>query len=61
MPYIYHRGRMYELYEQLLPMKLYTKEEVQCKLSGKVAESVAHVLAGCSSLAQTKLQVPIQA
>ena len=53
---------MYELYEQLLPTKLYTKEktqtstdgEVLCRLCGKVAESVAHVLAGCSSLAQTK-------
>ena len=53
---------MYELYEQLLPTKLYTKEktqtstdgEVLCRLCGKVAESVANVLAGCSSLAQTK-------
>ena len=53
---------MYELYEQLLPTKLYTKEktqtstdgEVLCRLCGKVAESVAPVLAGCSSLAQTK-------
>ena len=53
---------MYELYERLLPTKLYTKEktqnstdgEVLCRLCGKVAESVAHVLAGCSSLAQTK-------
>ena len=51
---------MYELYEQLLPTKLYTKEktqtstdgEVLCRLCGKVAESVAHILAG--SLAQTK-------
>ena len=53
---------MYELYEQLLPTKLYTKEktqtstdgEVLCRLCGKVAESIAHVLAGYSSLAQTK-------
>ena len=55
---------MYELYEQLLPTKLYTKEktqtstdgEVLCRLCtcGKVAERVAHALAGCSSLAQTK-------
>ena len=52
---------MYELYEQLLPMKLYTKEktqtstdgEVLCRLCGKLPESVAHVLVGCSSLAQT--------
>ena len=53
---------MYGLYKQLLPTKLYTKEktqsstdgEVLCRLCGKVAESVAHVLAGCSSLTQTK-------
>ena len=53
---------MYELHEQLLPTKLYTKEktktstdgEVLCRLGGKVSESVAHVPAGCSSLAQTK-------
>ena len=52
----------YELYEQLLPTKLYTKEKMQTstdgevlsRLCGKVAESVANVLAGCSSLAQTK-------
>ncbi|XP_068704791.1 uncharacterized protein [Montipora foliosa] len=43
---------MYELYEQLLPTKLYTKEktqtstdgEVLCRLCGKAAESVAHLL-----------------
>ena len=53
---------MYELFEQLLPTKLYTKGktqtstdgEVLCRVCGKVAESVAHVLAGCSSLARTK-------
>ena len=47
---------MYELYEQLLPTRLYTKEKTQTstddevlrRLCGKVAESVAHVLAGCS-------------
>ena len=58
----YTIARMYELYEQLLLTKLYTKEktqtstdgEVLCRLCGKVAESVAHVLAGCSFLAQTK-------
>ena len=56
---------MYKLYEQLLPTKLYTKEktqtstdgEVQCRLCGKVAESVSHALARCLSLAQTKYQV----
>ena len=53
---------MYELYEQLLSRKLYTKEktqtsadgEVLCRLRGKVAETVAHVLSGCSLLTQTK-------
>ena len=53
---------MYELYEQLIPTKLHTKEKTQTstdgevlrRLCGKVAESVAHVLARCSSLAQTK-------
>ena len=53
---------MYELYEQLLTMKLYTKGktqtsndgEVLCRLCWKVAESVADVLVGCSSLAQTE-------
>ena len=58
---IYTIAGMYELYEQLLPMKLYTKEktqtstrgEVPWRLCGKVAEGVAHVLDGCSSLAQT--------
>ena len=53
---------MYGLYEQLLLMKLYTKEktqtsndgEVLCRLCGKVAESVAHVLARCCSLTQSK-------
>ena len=62
MPYIYIIVGMSELYEQLLPTKFYTKEktqtstdsEVLCRLCRKVAESVAHVLAGCSSLAQTK-------
>ena len=52
---------MYELYEQLLPRKLYIEEKTQtstdgdvlCRLCGKVAESVAHVLVGCSSLVQT--------
>ena len=55
MPFIYHRG-MCELYEQLLPTKLFTKEKTQTstdgevlrRLCGKVAESVARVLAGCS-------------
>ena len=63
MSYIYRSiAGTYELYRQLLPAKLYTKEKTQtstdgqvlCRLCGKVAQSVALVLAACSSLAQTK-------
>ncbi|PFX34783.1 Zinc finger CCHC domain-containing protein 3 [Stylophora pistillata] len=50
-----------ELYEQLLPTKLYNSRksettddpEVRCRMCGKAQESVAHVLSGCSALAQT--------
>ena len=50
------------LYEQLLPTKLYpsrktkTREDLDttCRLCGAAQESVAHVLASCSVLAQTK-------
>ena len=50
-----------ELYEQLLPTKVYSTKkaktsgdsDVRCRLCGKGQESVAHVLAGCSALAQT--------
>ena len=53
---------MFELYEQLLPTKLYNSQktrlipvnDVQCRLCNKVPESVAHVLSGCSALAQNK-------
>ncbi|XP_022783739.1 uncharacterized protein LOC111324448 [Stylophora pistillata] len=51
-----------ELYEQLLPTRVYTSQkthasgdgEVRCRLCGKVPESVAHILSGCSALAQSK-------
>ena len=51
-----------ELYEQLSPTKLYysrktkTREELDatCRLCGEAQESVAHVLASCNALAQTK-------
>ena len=51
-----------ELYEQLLPTKLYNSRktkttddpDARCRLCGKAQESVAHVLLGCSVLAQTK-------
>ena len=53
---------MCELYEQMLPTKLYynnktktsTTSNVTCRLCGKGQESVAHVLAKCSALAQNK-------
>lgn len=53
---------MFELYEQLLPTRLYACQkthtdptgEVKCRLCGKTPESVAHVLAGFTTLAQNK-------
>ena len=51
-----------ELYQQLLPTKLYhhkktginTGPDVLCRMCGKCPESVPHILSGCSTLAQTK-------
>ena len=51
-----------ELYEQLLPTKLYNsrktklseESDVRCRMCGKAQESIAHVLSSCSALAQTK-------
>ena len=51
-----------ELYQQLLPMKLYLGkkgkthniQDYTCRMCGKCQESVAHVVAGCSTIAQTK-------
>ena len=51
-----------ELYEQLLPTKLYNSRktkttadpDARCRMCGKAQESVAHFLSGCSVLAQTK-------
>ena len=53
---------MFKRYEQLLPSKLYVSQkphtdttgEVMCRLCIKASESVAHVLAGCTALAQNK-------
>ena len=53
---------VFELYEQLLPARLYACQkthtdatgEVMCRLCGKAPESVAHVLAGCTALAQNR-------
>ena len=55
-------ARMFELYEQLLPTRLYASQKmgtdltgvVTCRLCDKVPESVPHVLAGCTALAQNK-------
>ena len=52
-----------ELYEQLTPTKVYTVHrtgaehgDVTCRLCGKSPEMLAHVLTGCSALAQSKYQ-----
>ena len=52
---------VYELYEKLLPTRVYHRKKtrtgpdpIMCQLCGKAAETVAHILAGCSALAQTK-------
>ena len=51
---------MFELYEQLLPLYACqtthtdTTGKVLYRLCNKAPESVAHVLAGCTTLAQTK-------
>ena len=55
---------MFELYEQLLPTRLYACQkthtdmtgEVTCRLCNKAPESVAHVLAGCTALAPVPSQ-----
>ncbi|XP_068749277.1 uncharacterized protein [Montipora capricornis] len=51
-----------ELYEQLLPTKLYNtrkpkireESEVRCKMCEKAQEFIAHVLSSCSALVRTK-------
>ena len=52
---------VFELYEQLLPTRVYQSnrtrtgsDQIMCCLCGKAAETVAHVLAGCSALVQSK-------
>ena len=53
---------VFELYEPLLPTRLYACQkthtdmtgEVMCRLCNEAPESVAHVLAGCTALAQNK-------
>ena len=51
-----------DMYQQLLPTKLYLGKKIKttnhqdytCRMCGKGQESVAHVFAGCSGIAQTK-------
>ena len=53
---------VFEMYEQLLPTKLYFRKktytscpgDVKCTLCGHAQESVPHILAGCTPLAQNK-------
>ena len=52
---------VYELYKQLLPTQVYHRkktrtgpDQIMCRLCGKAAETLAHILAGCSALAQSK-------
>ena len=52
---------VFELYEQLLRTRVYQSkktrtgsDQIMCRLCGKAAETVAHVLAGCSALVQSK-------
>ena len=50
-----------ELYQQLLPTKVYHHRKTgksgngdeRCRMCGKTSESVGHILAGCSAIAQT--------
>ena len=61
-PPTYAVAGMYELYEQLLPTKLCQikkikisqSSNVSCRMCNKAPEGVAHVLSGCSALAQNK-------
>ena len=54
---------VYELYEQLLPTKLYQVKKIKisqpntmsCRVCNKAPESVAHILSGCSALAKTSI------
>ena len=53
---------MHELYQQMLPTKVYHREktglqtdlDVMCRLCRKQPETQAHILSGCSALVQTK-------
>ena len=53
---------VYELYQQLLPIKIYQQyntktsnnTDVKCRMCGKAMARVPHVLSGCSVLAKSK-------
>ena len=53
---------LFELYQQLVPTKLYnqnqtetdTTSDVLCRMCHECPESIAHEIAGCRALAQTK-------
>ena len=45
---------VYELYEQLLPTRVYYSKTTRTGPCCKAAESVGHILAGCSARAQSK-------
>ena len=53
---------MFEIYEQLLPTRLYAIHKTQaspnsdptCRLCGTAPESMSHILSACPALAQTK-------
>ena len=53
---------IFELYEQRLPTRVFASQkthtgpegEAMCRLCGKALASVAHILSGCSALAQNK-------
>ena len=53
---------MFELYEQLLPTRLYTIHKTRvsdssdsaCRLCGTAPEGMAHILSACPALARTK-------
>ena len=55
-------GGIYKLYQQLLPTKVYQQyktktsnnTDVKCRMCGKAADNVPHVLSGCGALVQSK-------
>ena len=55
-----------DLYKQPLPTKFYTGKKIKttthedytCRMCAKSQESVAHVLAGCSAIAETNNLLP---